>query len=93
MSFLDARSTSTEKSVYDSTLEEIGITYEVFQDMALMISPNIENTTLVDGFGHYAKYSRSVRPSLSFSKSGASLSISPTKHLTTADNTHVQIRK
>ncbi|MGG3837381.1 hypothetical protein ABEV00_10130 [Paenibacillus thiaminolyticus] len=61
--------------------------------MALRIKPNVSNATVVDGFGHYSKYSLSVSPSLSFSSGGADLSISPTSKLSTAPKTHVQLNR
>lgn len=60
--------------------------------MALRITPNNYNASLAEAFGHYAKYTKSVSPSISFDSSGASLSLSPTSSLKTAPNTHVQLR-
>lgn len=59
---------------------------------ALRIMPNVSNVTVVDGYGQYAKYSSSVTPSVSFSTSGASISLSPSSNVSKAPNTHVQLR-
>lgn len=59
--------------------------------MALRIKANVSNTTVVDAYGHYAKYTRSVTPSISFSINGASIDITPTTNLIKAPNTHVQL--
>lgn len=59
---------------------------------ALLITPNVTNTKIVDGHGHYAKYSQSVVPNISFSSSGASISLSPSSHVSKAPSTHVQLR-
>ncbi len=45
--------------------------------MALRIKANVSNTTVADAYGHYAKYTRSVTPSISFSINGASIDITP----------------
>lgn len=59
--------------------------------MALRIKANVSNTTVVDAYGHYAKYTKSVTPSISFSINGASIDITPTTNLIKAPNTHVQL--
>ncbi|ADQ07813.1 hypothetical protein Calhy_2104 [Caldicellulosiruptor hydrothermalis 108] len=59
--------------------------------MALGIKANVSNTTVVDAYGHYAKYTKSVTPSISFSINGASIDITPTTNLIKAPNTHVQL--
>lgn len=59
--------------------------------MALRIAPNVSNTTISDGYGYYAKYTKSVSPSISFDISGASISLSPTSNLSKAPKTHVQL--
>ncbi len=61
--------------------------------MTLRITPNTPNVRIVDGYGHYARYTRMVKPSLSFSMGGASLSISPTLRLQQAGTTHAQLRR
>jgi len=59
--------------------------------MALRIKANVSSTTVVDAYGHYAKYTKSVTPSISFSINGASIDITPTTNLIKAPNTHVQL--
>lgn len=62
-------------------------------NLGLLLTPNVSTVTLIDGFGHYAKNSKSFTPSISFSSGGASISISPTTNLITAPSAHVQISK
>lgn len=87
----NANEKSTSGYAYTFNIVETEISNKAF--MALRIKPNVSNTTVVDGFGHYSKYSTSVSPSLSFSSGGASLSISPTKKLSIAPNTHAQLHR
>ncbi|MEA5039376.1 MAG: hypothetical protein VB086_06015 [Clostridiaceae bacterium] len=59
--------------------------------MAVVITPNNSAATLVDGFGTYSKSTLSFTPSIGFGTDGASISITPSTHVTTAPNTHVQL--
>lgn len=58
--------------------------------MALRITPNLSGTTVVDGYGTVARYTKGVSPQINFGATGASISITPTSNLNIAPGTHVQ---
>lgn len=57
----------------------------------LAVRTNNSGATVVDGYGHYARKSQSVTPSVSFGSGGASISITPSSNWSYAPATHVQL--
>lgn len=60
--------------------------------MSVEVEKNVSNVTVFDGYGLAGYWQTTVNPSISIGSGGASISISPQKTLTRAQDTHVQIK-
>jgi len=89
--YMDAYKKSTSGYAFVINITDTQISNTMI--MGVRITPNVSNTTVIDGYGHYAKYTKSVIPSISFSSGGASIDITLTENKIEAPNTHVQLRR